>query len=157
MGRFRAFTVVLSGVMLLAAAGLAGCSSDSGVVDNARLRELQSEGTPVIDVRTSGEFEAGHIPGAIHVPLESLTSAAEGWDPSLPVVLYCATGARSAEAAQVLRSLGFERVYDLAAGIIAWDGEVTRGAPAVASETPAEEPEPVAAGLPVLYEFYTDW
>ena len=157
MGRFRAITLVFSAVVALAAVGLAGCSSDSGVADNARLRELQAQGAPVIDVRTTGEFEAGHIPGAIHVPLESLTSAAEGLDPSAPVVLYCATGARSAEAAHVLRSLGFERVYDLTAGIIAWDGEVTRGGSAAATGTPAAEPGPAVAGLPVFYEFYTDW
>ena len=157
MGRIRTITSLLIAAALLALTGLAGCSSDSGVADNARLRELQAQGAPAIDVRTAGEFEAGHIPGAVHVPLESLTSAVEGWDLSAPVVLYCATGARSAEAAQVLRSLGFERVYDLTAGIIAWDGEVVRGDSATATGTPTEEPGPAVAGLPVLYEFYTDW
>ena len=50
--------------------------------------------------------------------------------------------------------MGFESVYDLASGIAAWDGDIVSAA--VASTTPPD-PGSQTSGLPVLYEFYTDW
>jgi rhodanese-related sulfurtransferase len=146
---------VLVGLVAIALAALAGCSAGSGIVDNDGLRKLQDEGARIVDVRTAGEFGAGHIGGAEHVPLQSLSASAESWDRAEPIVLYCATGARSAEAAQVLRSMGFERVYDLSAGFVAWDGEVAH--PGSAGDEVPPDPAAPTGGLPVVYEFYTDW
>jgi rhodanese-related sulfurtransferase len=137
--------------MVLVAA--AGCSADGGAIDNARFKDLQAEGARIVDVRTAGEFAAGHIPGAELVPYQGIAQVAQGWDPTQPVVVYCAVGDRSAEAANVLRSMGFERVYDLTAGIVAWDGDIIAGEGAVATEPPAVQ----TSELPVLYEFFTDW
>ena len=147
---------LLTTIAVLATAGLLlGCASEGGVVDNQGLRDLQAEGARIIDVRTEAEYGAGYIPGSENVPMMGLSRAAASWDPAEPIVLYCATGSRSAEAAQILRSLGFERVYDLPAGIIAWDGEITQ--PGVASSGTTAPPPSAASGTPVLYEFYTDW
>ena len=58
----------------------------------------------VVDVREQHEFEEGHIPGAVHVPRGHLESRIEGAsaDRSAPIVLYCASGNRSALAADTL-------------------------------------------------------
>lgn len=156
MSRLRPASLLLVVMVIGAGLALAGCSSDAGAVDNGRLLDLQSEGARIIDVRTEGEFGAGRIPGAENVPLMGLSSAAESWSRTEPVVVYCAVGDRSAEAAQILRSMGFERVYDLSAGIAMWDGEVERGAAAAAGDVPPES-DVAASGLPVVYEFFTDW
>src|SRR3954465_15586630 len=67
----------------------------------------------LVDVREQHEFEEGHNPGAIHVPRGHLESRIEGkgGDKSKPVVLYCASGQRSALAAQTLQTLlGYDDV-----------------------------------------------
>jgi len=152
MSRSKWIAVAAAVVLLLGAAVVFGGTGDrGGVVDNAQLRELVAEGVRLVDVRTEGEFEAGHIPGAENVPVDRITDAAGAWDPSAPIALYCATGGRSADAASALASLGFETVYDLGGGIAQWDGEVEGGPQRVVAL------EPVASGLPVMYEFYTDW
>src|SRR3954471_24187516 len=77
----------------------------------------------VVDVREQHEFEEGHIPGAVHVPRGHLETRIEGAvrDRSAPVVLYCASGNRSAFAADTLqRALGYEDVSSMTGGITRW-------------------------------------
>ncbi|MEA2412453.1 MAG: sulfur-carrier protein adenylyltransferase/sulfurtransferase [Thermoleophilaceae bacterium] len=77
----------------------------------------------LVDVREQHEFEEAHIPGAIHVPRGHLESRIEGKvsDRSQPVVLYCASGQRSALAAQTLQSLlGYDDVASMTGGITLW-------------------------------------
>jgi molybdopterin/thiamine biosynthesis adenylyltransferase/rhodanese-related sulfurtransferase len=80
--------------------------------------------TPVlVDVREQHEFEEAHLPGAIHVPRGHLESRIEGkvGDKSRPVVLYCASGQRSALAANTLQQLlGYEDVASMTGGITLW-------------------------------------
>jgi molybdopterin/thiamine biosynthesis adenylyltransferase/rhodanese-related sulfurtransferase len=80
--------------------------------------------TPVVvDVREQHEFEEAHIPGAVHVPRGHLESRIEGkvGDKSRPVVLYCASGQRSALAAHTLQSLlGYDDVASMTGGITLW-------------------------------------
>src|ERR687889_54666 len=77
----------------------------------------------LVDVREQHEFEEAHIPGAIHVPRGHLESRIEGkvGDKSRPVVLYCASGQRSALAAHTLQSLlGYDDVASMRGGITLW-------------------------------------
>jgi molybdopterin/thiamine biosynthesis adenylyltransferase/rhodanese-related sulfurtransferase len=79
-------------------------------------------GALFVDVRERDEWEEGHIPGAVFVPRGNLESRIEGIavDRSAPLVLYCASGARSAFAAKSLGELGYEKVYSLAGGFTDW-------------------------------------
>ncbi len=74
----------------------------------------------VVDVREPGEFngQLGHIPGAELVPLATVQSSASSWDPNEPLVLVCRSGARSAQAAQLLSRLGFKSVVNLQGGMM---------------------------------------
>jgi sulfur-carrier protein adenylyltransferase/sulfurtransferase len=77
----------------------------------------------LIDVRENDEWDAGHIPGAKHVPRGHLESRIEGAAPdrSEHIVLYCASGNRSALAAHTLRDLlGYEHVESMTGGITLW-------------------------------------
>ncbi|PKQ38113.1 MAG: hypothetical protein CVT59_02485 [Actinobacteria bacterium HGW-Actinobacteria-1] len=141
---------------VVAMLGLAGCSSSlpaAGNVQNKAAKTLEDKGVRIIDVRTTSEFEAGHIPEAENVPLDQLSAAMGSWDKTEPILVYCATGSRSVEAMQILVSAGFTTVYNLQNGIVAWDGDVTSGP----GGTVVGSLAPSASGLPVLYEFYTDW
>ncbi len=73
----------------------------------------------LVDVRTSGEFREGHIPGAVNIDLQRIAQRLDEIPRDQPVVLYCRSGSRSAAAAGLLARAGYERVYDLG-GIIAW-------------------------------------
>jgi phage shock protein E len=85
-----------------------------GKVDPARARALVAEGARLIDVRSPGEFAGGHLPGAVNIPVGELGARLpELPDPGRPLVVYCASGMRSASAASMLRSKGFREVHDL--------------------------------------------
>jgi rhodanese-related sulfurtransferase len=73
----------------------------------------------LVDVRTDAEWEAGHLAGARHVPLEQIGTAAGEIDPGKPVVFYCRVGERSALAAEAFRGAGYE-AYTMAGGLVAW-------------------------------------
>src|SRR5919199_231305 len=80
-------------------------------------------GTVIVDVREQHEFEEAHIPGAVHVPRGHLEQRIEGAAPdrSQHVVLYCASGNRSALAAHTMQQLlGYEKVESMRGGITLW-------------------------------------
>ncbi len=92
-------------------------------VEPAQVREQISNGAVVVDVRENEEFAAGHLPGAKHVPRGYLESRIEGAVPdrSQHVILYCASGSRSAYAARTLtEDLGYENVESMRGGITLW-------------------------------------
>ncbi|MEY2666702.1 MAG: hypothetical protein RLZZ384_873 [Pseudomonadota bacterium] len=76
----------------------------------------------IVDVRETDEWNAGHIAGAIHIPLSDVKNRVtelEKYKDS-PVITQCRSGARSAKAAEVLKNAGFSAVYNLDGGINAW-------------------------------------
>lgn len=76
----------------------------------------------LIDVRTPAEFASGHIAGAVNIPVESLQSRLSEVPNGQPIVVYCRSGNRSAQAASILASAGYENLYDLG-GITAWTAQ----------------------------------
>ncbi len=76
----------------------------------------------LVDVREDSEWAAGRLPGAVHMSRGVLERRLEeaAPDPATEVVLYCASGARSALAARSLRRMGYTRVSSLAGGYRAW-------------------------------------
>lgn len=88
-------------------------ASAGGKKKRAGLATKLAEGAHVIDVRTKGEFGSGHYPGAVNLPLDTLaghTKKLGAADRS--IVVYCASGGRSAQAAALLRGAGFTNVTD---------------------------------------------
>ncbi|MGA8847025.1 MAG: rhodanese-like domain-containing protein [Nocardioides sp.] len=77
------------------------------------------DGAVVIDVREAGEYVAGHVPGAIHLPMSRLTSRLDELDRDSPVHLICGSGNRSRAMADLLDSLGFDAI-DVLGGTSAW-------------------------------------
>jgi molybdopterin/thiamine biosynthesis adenylyltransferase/rhodanese-related sulfurtransferase len=92
-------------------------------VDPAAVREALQTGAIVIDVRQDEEWAVGHIPGARFVPKSHLESRVEGAAPdkNQPVILYCASGQRSAWAARTLiEDLGYAHVSSMTGGFTLW-------------------------------------
>lgn len=89
--------------------------------DDVRAMRERGEAFTLLDVREPNEWGMGHIPGAVHIPRGVLESAIE---PRVPreqrVVLYCASGNRSALAADVLQQMGYTDVSSMRGGIRGW-------------------------------------
>ena len=78
----------------------------------------------LIDVRTSEEFNAGHIEGAINIDFkndEVFYQSFQRLDKKNPVYVYCRSGNRSKKSADKLLEMGFSKVYDLKGGYIGWN------------------------------------
>ena len=78
----------------------------------------------LLDVRTPEEYNEGHIPKSVNLPLHNIYRAEELFEnKSIPLFVYCRSGARSAQAAAELKDLGFSNVKDIG-GISAYKGKV---------------------------------
>ena len=109
----KAIRIVL-GLTLL----FSGCSPHR--VTPERAKELVTHGARLVDVRSPEEFEAGHLAGAINIPVGALESRLSELEPkSEPVVVYCRSGFRSARASRILASAGFTQIADLG-GMSRW-------------------------------------
>jgi rhodanese-related sulfurtransferase len=73
---------------------------------------LVKNGAQIIDVRTPGEYQSGHIRGSKNIPLQVLASKLNMLDKSKPIITCCASGMRSASAKSMLLQKGFSEVYN---------------------------------------------
>lgn len=88
-------------------------------VSRDEAQRLIEEGAQLIDVRADHEWEAGHIAGATHVPLDELAGRTGEVDPERPVVVYCRGGSRCEMAAEALTAAGYDAAK-LSEGIVGW-------------------------------------
>jgi len=76
------------------------------------LQEVISNGAVILDVRTKGEYQSGHIRNSINIPVANLSQNLKKLNKNKPIITCCASGSRSASAMSVLKSNGFEEVYN---------------------------------------------
>ncbi|MBQ7574517.1 MAG: rhodanese-like domain-containing protein [Clostridia bacterium] len=93
--------------------------------DEAKAMMSSDSGYVIVDVRTVDEFSSGHIPNAICIPNEDITTSKPELLPDInqEILVYCRSGRRSKEASQKLADIGYTNVYEFG-GIIDWTGEV---------------------------------
>lgn len=92
-------------------------------VTPAEVREMQQRGEPMVllDVRDQAEVNLGKVPGAVHISRGTLEGKVEAAIPrEANVVIYCASGNRSALAALTMKEMGYEHVASLAGGFRDW-------------------------------------
>jgi rhodanese-related sulfurtransferase/predicted small secreted protein len=118
----------------------------------------------LIDVRTPEEFESGHIKGAANINVNDpgFESQVAALDKTKPVLVYCHSGHRSAGAADILASAGFQKIYNLDGGMMKWssaDKPVVSGTEAPASEgmSPEAFAKLVQSDKLVLVDFRAKW
>jgi len=84
-----------------------------GIGPKVDLSELVKEGATILDVRTKGEYAAGHIRGSVNIPVEKLSANLNKLKgKNKPVITCCASGSRSASAKGILTSNGFTNVHN---------------------------------------------
>lgn len=125
------------------------------------MKDFPEEKYTLLDVRQPSEYEAGHIPGAMLIPLPELPARHEELDNGKTIIVHCAVGGRSRAAAQYLSGRGFPLVYNLSGGFEAWQGRKAVGPeePGDALFTDLPDPDTVIpmaycmeAGLCLFYE-----
>lgn len=95
--------------------------------EEAKARLDEGENVVLLDVRTRGEFDSGHIPGAVCLPNEDITEGRPlPYDREAEILIYCRSGRRSALAAEKLAKMGYGNVADFG-GILDWPYETTTG------------------------------
>ncbi|NCF09826.1 MAG: rhodanese-like domain-containing protein [Gammaproteobacteria bacterium] len=84
---------------------------------------LNKEGAVFLDVRETKEFKEGHVVGAVHIPLNTLPKRHVELNKyqDKPIIVACRSGARSSPACGTLRKAGFEKVYMMNGGMLAWE------------------------------------
>ncbi|SOE21081.1 Rhodanese-related sulfurtransferase [Spirosomataceae bacterium TFI 002] len=75
-------------------------------------QELLAKGAVLLDVRTSSEFKSGSVKGAINIPLDQLGNKLKMLKKNTPIITCCASGMRSGSATRLLKSKGFDEVYN---------------------------------------------
>jgi rhodanese-related sulfurtransferase len=89
------------------------------VVDPAEARHRLETGAALLDVRESDEWDTGHAPDAIWIPLGDLGARQDELSSDRPIVVVCRSGGRSAKATRALRQAGYDAM-NLAGGMQAW-------------------------------------
>ena len=79
-------------------------------VDMADL--IQNRNAYIVDVRTPAEYKTGHVKGSVNIPLHTISGADKKLKGREPIVLCCASGARSSQATSILKSQGLTEVYN---------------------------------------------
>ncbi len=114
--RCRVLVAATIGALLITGCGGSGVLDPGPVrqdVSSAELEAMMSDGQPlvILDVRTAGEYQAGHIPGSVNIPVAELARRLSELDAHLRTVCVCTRGVRSVQGAQVLLDGGFTHVY----------------------------------------------
>jgi rhodanese-related sulfurtransferase len=114
--------MIVSGGMLLWPL-VGGRFSKVGEVGALRATQLiNRQNAVILDLRESKDYDGGHLPNAVHIPLSQLSSRAGELSKftSRPLIAYCDRGNRSRSAGSALAKLGFTEVYTLHGGVRAW-------------------------------------
>lgn len=99
---------------------LTGSGYQDLTVEQARQLIKANPELEIVDVRTLGEFDSGHINGSICIPVDTLQGRLGELNLQSGILVYCASGTRSAQAAKILTDNGFQNVYNMLGGINDW-------------------------------------
>lgn len=112
-----AISIIFTMVVALSACGTIGFKDVS--VEEAK-KLIDNGEVTVLDVRTPEEYEEGHIPGSMLIPLQELGERLDELDEEEPYLIVCRSGNRSAEASELLIGEGFPDVYNMTGGMNDW-------------------------------------
>lgn len=112
----RSLTLAIPLFSLVIGLSASACSAPGGEsrISGTEAHALVQQGATLVDVRSDGEWSSGHIDGAVHMPVDEISERMSELPRDHTIVVYCASGMRSARAASALRSAGYE-VRDLGA------------------------------------------
>src|SRR5262249_44340765 len=89
-------------------------------VDELRHQMDEKPGLQLLDVRRPSEYDGGHAPGFVNVPLPHLEKEVAKFDPARPIAVMCQGGYRSSAGTSILAKHGFKQVFNVVGGFAAW-------------------------------------
>ena len=120
---------IIAAIVVFAAI-LAGCgaitpAAHTRITQDEAIYIIANQDAIILDVRELHEFNAGHIPNAISLPVDDIVDAVMHMIPNKEqiILVYCRSGNRSDTAAAILADMGYRNVYDFG-GILSWTGEI---------------------------------
>ncbi len=124
-----------------------------------------SKDATLLDVRTPGEYEKGHLDNALNIDYKNnnFMSEVEKLDKNKPIYVYCLSGGRSSGAVSKMQKAGFKEVYNMEGGIMQWRAnnmpETTSSTKKTASDemTLQDYEKALATDKAVLVDFYAEW
>lgn len=127
-----------------------------------------SKNAVVLDVRTPGEFNSGHLANALNIDWNNASSEAElkKLDPTKEYFVYCLSGGRSSSAAEFLRANGFKNVYELNGGMMKWraaglpennDAANTKAEATNVGMSMSDYQKLLQSDKPVVIDIYAEW
>ena len=123
----RILTLILAMLLVLTGCGGSTVENTYQQITQEEAKEMMdTQEVIVLDVREQDEFDAGHIPGAVLLPVGTITkdnAAAVIPEPDSVVLVYCRSGNRSKTASKALADLGYTHIYEFG-GINTWPYEV---------------------------------
>jgi rhodanese-related sulfurtransferase len=119
-GLFAALAVILA--LLLATTLVPGLQGIRGIEPSEATQLLNHQGAVILDIREDAEYQQGYILNSVHIPLRQLQQQLKALEKykTKPIITICNSGSRSAQATSLLHKNGFENVYNLKGGILAW-------------------------------------
>lgn len=147
---------------------LTGCGKAQSNQENNSLQATefsqkleQTKDAQLVDVRTPGEFQNGHLKNAMNIDWKSddFSEKATALDKEKPVFVYCMSGPRSNAAASKLKEMGFKNVYEMQGGMMKWRNA---NLPEIKASTSlgmslAQYNDMLKSETPVLVDFYAEW
>lgn len=121
-------TYILIAVLIVGFLFYSRAQANVPTISSDEAREyLTDSNYQFIDVRTDGEYDSGHIPNSMHIPLHQIQDRMSEIDSlkNKNIIAYCRSGARSSKATKILVEAGFD-VLNLSGGVLSWKGDLTK-------------------------------
>jgi len=119
----RLLLLVLAVMLTLSVSCVTQVPTYTDVTPEEAYEMINQQEVMVLDVRTQEEYDSGHIPDALLIPLSELESRLGELNEADHTLVYCASGRRSAKAANLLVTNGFIHVYNVMGEIIQWQAQ----------------------------------
>ena len=121
-------TYILIAVLIVGFLFYSRAQANVPTISSDEAREyLTDSNYQFIDVRTDDEYDSGHIPNSMHIPLHQIQDRMSEIDSlkNKNIIAYCRSGARSSKATKILVKAGFD-VLNLSGGVLSWKGDLTK-------------------------------
>ncbi|MEO2267030.1 rhodanese-like domain-containing protein [Pseudoalteromonas sp. YIC-656] len=120
MNKLSLSVISMLAIMALMAPSMAQSKAQDIAQQQLLVDRFEAQPMQLLDVRSSEEYQQGHIKGAINISFDVISEHAAKLDKEQPIVVYCRSGRRAGIAIETLQQLGFTKLYHLEGDMMGW-------------------------------------